>query len=187
MELTSDPEPRSITGTPIRADGTALTPEAFETLYREAWPSVVDYLRFRIGPAQAEDVAADVFVRAWAARGQYDPARGVPGAWLWGITRNAARAWRRDRTVSPAPLDEDLADDAALPEQGARAEMMARVATAMMELAPLDQEIVALRFGAGLSHRSVGEALGLTETAAAVRLHRAVRRLRIALEGSGDR
>lgn len=167
---------------PTNAGSITLTPEAFDSLYRQSWPSIVDYLRFRIGPADAADVAADVFVRAWAARGQYDPARGGPSTWLWGIARNAARDWFRGPIARVEPLAEDIATDAGLPEQGVRAEAMARVAAAVAQLEPIDRDIIALRFGGGLSNREVGQSVGLSEAAAATRLHRAIKRLRVSLE-----
>ncbi len=142
---------------------------------------MVDYLRFRVGPGDAADVAAGIFVRAWAARAQFDPDRGSPAGWLWGIARNGARAWWRGR---PRPVDvlaNDFAVDAGLLEHGARAESMVLVSAALARLEPIDQEIVALRFGAGLSFRAVGDAVGLTEGAATVRLHRTIRRLRLVL------
>ncbi|MEO8084770.1 MAG: RNA polymerase sigma factor [Ardenticatenales bacterium] len=154
----------------------------FEALYRTAWPRVVDYLRFRIGPDDAADVAAEVFVRAWKARAQYAPDRGEPEAWLWGIARNAARDHRR---APRPPIDLDaVADvaDASLAEHGAGVEATARVAVALAMLEPIDRDIVALRFGGGLPFREVGAAVGLTEAAAATRLHRAIKRLRSLLE-----
>lgn len=164
-----------------------VTPQAFEVLYRDAWPAVVDYLRFRIGAADAEDVAADAFVSAWAARSQYDSARGTAAARLWGIVRNAARASQRTRRGPTVPLTgAEAAAGPELVDRAARAETWARVESALARLKPVDREIIALRFGAGFSHRAIGEALGLTEMATAARLHRAVRRLRATFEGGAD-
>jgi len=160
-----------------------LTSEAFDLLYRASWPAIVDYLRFRIGPAEGVDVAADVFVRAWKARAQYEPARGAPEAWLWGIARNGAKDWLRRRGEHQDPLDRNLAMDTGLAEHGEQAEAMAHVAKAVAQLDPIDQDIVALRFGGGLSHRDIGATLGITEAGAATRLHRAVKRLRQIVEG----
>ena len=162
----------------------AMSAEAFEALYREHWPAVVDYLRFRVGPADAADVAADAFAHAWKARGQYDPSRGVAAGWLWAIARNTANAWFRGRPRAAESLAEGLAMDASLVDLAARAESMARVAVAVGRLGVIDQEIIALRFGGGLPYRDIGDAVGLTENATTARLHRAIRRLRIALEGS---
>lgn len=167
------------------SDALSLTPQAFEALYRHAWPSIVDYLRFRIGPADAADIASDIFTRAWAARHQFDPARGATSSWLWGITRNAAKDWHRNHSVSVQPLHEDLATDDDLTERGARSVTMAEVAAAVSLLDSVDQDIIALRFGGGLSHREVGHTIGLSEMAAAKRLHRALERVSKALHKEG--
>ena len=185
MEPTRDADASSIKTDSLTPAAT-LPPEAFEHLYNVAWPLVVNYLRFRIGPIDAQDVAADVFVCAWAARAQFDPARGTPAAWLWGIARNSARAWHRAGRAPSQSLPGDVIDDAAWAERAARAEIMGQVAAALTQLAPIDQEIVALRFGAGLSYRAIGESVGISETATGARLHRAVRRLRLAFEGGGE-
>ena len=61
MNLRATPVPDSPTlEVPVHRGEGALTPEAFEALYREHWPAVVDYLRFRVGPTDAADVAAAI-------------------------------------------------------------------------------------------------------------------------------
>lgn len=187
MSLLQDAQPEVEPAASVSRGGSVLSSASFEKLYREAWPTVVDYLRFRIGPIDANDVAADVFTRAWQARDQFDPSRGTAQAWLWGIARNAAT----DRLRSPPQAAEELSDtmsvDTGLAERGERAVRMARVAEAVADLDGIDQDIVALRFGGGLTHREVAELVGLTEAAAATRLHRAIKRMRAQLERSGPR
>lgn len=178
-----DPPPTSPAPASRRVQAGTLTTEAFEDLYRACWPVIVDYLRFRIGPAEADDVAADVFVRAWKARAQYEPARGEPTTWLWAIARNAAKDWLRRGAERSDPLDRSVALESGLAERGALAEAMSHVAAAIARLEPIDRDIVALRFGGGLSHRDIGATLDLSEAGAATRLHRAIKRLRRILEG----
>jgi RNA polymerase sigma-70 factor (ECF subfamily) len=179
----TQPEPGR-TAIPATPSGEPIDAPAFEALYQSHWPLLVDYLRFRIGPADAADIAADVFARAWSSRGQFDAARGDAAAWLWGIARNAARDCKR-RARHDERLGESARADTDLETTAARRETMDRVATAVTQLRPIDQEIVSLRFGAGLKHREIGRLLGLAEDAAGQRLHRAVRQLRHLLEGSG--
>jgi RNA polymerase sigma-70 factor (ECF subfamily) len=56
------------------------------------------------------------------------------------------------------------------------------VRAALAGLEPRDREVVALRFHAGLSQAELAQVLGVSETAAATRLHRAVTRLRRACD-----
>ena len=64
---------------------------AFEALYSSSRDDVYAYaaglLRDR---AAAEDVTATAFERAYRKRSRFDPRRGSPRAWLFGIVRNAA-------------------------------------------------------------------------------------------------
>lgn len=160
------------------------TDQAFEAFYRQRWPQVMDFARYRLGgEAEAEDAAAETFIRAWALRHRFDGARGTAEAWLFGIARHVVqdqqrRWWRRP----PAPLEAAAgAPDPAL-EAADDALDWPALRPALARLNRLDQEIIALRFGAGLDHRSIAQALGQGEANVALRLHRGLRRLRRALE-----
>src|SRR6478609_3936990 len=61
----------------------------FEDLYRTSrdYAYAAGLLR---DPAAAEDVTATAFERAYRKRRRFDPRRGSPRAWLFGIARNAA-------------------------------------------------------------------------------------------------
>lgn len=166
-----------------RAGAPSAVPEtAFDDLFRNQWSSVVNYLRFRVGPYDAQDVAADVFTRAWERRHGFDGTRGNLSGWLWAIARNTATSKLRRQPPLSMPLE---ATDAArdLFEPADRSDDLAQVAAIMQRLGALDHDIIALRFGAGLAHRDVGEMLGISEDNVAVRLHRAIRRLRLEMEG----
>ncbi len=84
--------------------------EAFEKLYQQFFMSVYRYTAFRIGGDVAEDIVADVFVKAWEKLHLYKPQKGVPfGAWLFRIARHTViDTYRRDRNFEEIP--ENLAD-----------------------------------------------------------------------------
>jgi RNA polymerase sigma-70 factor (ECF subfamily) len=65
------------------------------------------------------------------------------------------------------------------PEQSALARLDLEAAIA--SLGPRDRELVALRYGADLTARQIGELLGEKTNAVEVALHRALRKLREAL------
>lgn len=161
------------------------TDQAFELFYRQRWPQVMDFARYRLaGEAEAEDAAAETFSRAWALRGRFDARLGSAEAWLFGIARHVVqdqrRRWWRRRPELPLEAGAGAADpgleaaDAGLDWPALR--------RALSDLKRLDQEIIALRFGAGLDHRSIAQALGQGEANVALRLHRGLRRLRATLE-----
>src|SRR5437763_1866567 len=73
------------------------------------------------------------------------------------------------------------AQDVLAPSPAAEVEYSARrdaVRAALDELEPRERELVALRFFAGLSHAEIAAIAGLSESNAAIRLHRAMTKLR---------
>ena len=152
----------------------------FEALYRAARDDLFAYaatlLRDR---ASAEDVTAAAFERAYRRQSAFDPRRGSERAWLFGIARHAAldelRRRSRHATLAADPPD-TFADDFA----GAAVDRTALVA-ALATLAVRDREVIALRFHAGLDTAEVAEVLGTTPTNAGTLLHRAMTKLREAM------
>jgi RNA polymerase sigma-70 factor (ECF subfamily) len=138
---------------------------------------VYAYVAYRIGDGpDAEDVTSAVFERALRYHDSYDRRKGPPLAWLIGIARREI-----DSTLgAQLPLQgEDDAIELAAP--GDLAEDSVRrlsVAAAVEHLDQRDRELIALRYGADLTARQIGELLGMQTNAVEVALHRALARLR---------
>jgi len=162
-------------------DGTAET--SCREWYEAHGRAIYSYLRFHLASAaQAEDLTADVFLRALRAAGRFDPARGSARAWLFHIARNALRDHLRHQRRQPqvwlGALD-DLHSEAPSPEERLLwKEEVARLLAALSTLAAPDQEIIGLRYGSGLDSAEVAEILGVREAAVRTRLWRALGRLR---------
>jgi len=145
---------------------------------------VYSYVAYRIGHgAEAEDVTSDVFERALRGRATYDPGRGSPIAWLLGIARRCVSEAVASRleTVAEPP---DVADTTSVEE---RSVARLTLAAAIAELDEREQDLLALRYGADLTARRIGEVLGLQTNAVEVALHRALAQLRELLEASEAR
>jgi RNA polymerase sigma factor (sigma-70 family) len=159
------------------ADRDAL--REFEGLYRECRDDVYAYVATMVrDAATAEDVTATAFEKAYRRRGQFNSGRGTPRSWVFGIARNAALdELRRRKRHAALPLDPvDEVDPVA--EPGEDPSRRAAVAAALAGLATRDREIVALKFGAGLSNGELGTVLGTSETNAGTLVHRAMSKLR---------
>ena|SRR5207247_1234006 len=144
---------------------------------------VYSYVAYRIGDGpEAEDLTSETFERAVRYRSSYDARRGGPLPWLIGIARRCIAS--RPFTPLSDPTVEELASPGDL-EQSAvdRLTIVAAVAT----LPERDRELVALRYGADLSARQIGEVLGMTPNAVDVALHRALGRVREEVEGLNPR
>jgi RNA polymerase sigma-70 factor, ECF subfamily len=159
---------------------------AFDQLYRSSRDDVYAYVAGLLhdGPA-AEEVTASAFERAYRKRKRFDPRRGEPRAWLFGIARNAAldELRRRGRQAALATEPADL-DGAAVESGAERSERRLALRAALAHLEPRERELIALKFFAGLGNAEIASVLGISESNAGTRLHRAVTKLREALDGS---
>jgi len=127
-------------------------------------------------PERAEDAVADAFTnayRSWARVSQHP----APVAWVIRSALNSFRSgwrvWRREIAEVP--------DVVALPpDPGLDADLLQLV----WRLPPRQREVVALRLLADLDTRQTAAVLGISPKTVTVHLHRALRQLRAALDGS---
>lgn len=142
---------------------------------------VYAYVAYRMGDGpDAEDVTSDTFERALRYGKSYDPSRGAAITWLLGIARRCIDDYSSrslelvDDVPEPPPPPTRLEDDV-----GRRLQL----AAAIQGLGQRERELIALRYGADLTAREIGELLGLQTNAVEVALHRALGRLRATLGG----
>ena len=141
---------------------------------------VYSYVSYRLGDGpEAEDVTSDVFESAVRYRSSFDSRKGEPIAWLFGIARHRVAWWLANRPQPAAELDEQEAAGDVESETVERVALEAALAT----LSERDQELLALRYGGDLRAREIGRILGLKTNTVEVALHRALERLRAAVEG----
>ncbi len=154
---------------------------AFERLYRGSRDDVYAYVAGLLrDPAAAEEVTAVAFERAYRKRKRFDPRRGEPRAWLFGIARNAALDELRRRGRQAQLLAEPV--DRA-PHPGAPVdERRLSVAAGLEKLSAGERELIALKYFAGLDNAEIAVVLQISETNAGTRLHRVMTKLREACD-----
>jgi len=93
----------------VETDGTLIErscrgrADAFVAVVQRHEVAVHAYLARRAGAQAADDLLGEVWLRAFAGRGGYDPAHPDARPWLYGIARNVLRAhWRARRPAAPA-------------------------------------------------------------------------------------
>ena len=155
----------------------------FDALYAAHRDEVWRYLRRRTADDH-EDLTTEVFLVAWRRRSEL-PHEPLP--WLYGVARkvlanhrrgDARRAALAERAAAHAREDApDLADAVGLRDD---------LAQALAKLNEPDRELVLLVPWEGLTIAEAAAALGCTRAAAAVRLHRARKRLHHALTGPAE-
>ena len=161
--------------------------EAFRKLYAALYPRVRGYAGRRVqGEADADDLTARVFHKLLEGLREIDPRLGVTG-WALRCARNLliddARRRRPNASLEDAALVEPRTPLADLLVK----ERLGAAAAGLAALPESDRELLALRFGDGLSHGEIAALLGLSSAAVRKRCSRALREVREALAaGSAD-
>ena len=156
----------------------------WDALFQEALPRVFNFFRYRLADRDtAHDLTATTFERAWRQRRHYDPHRSEPGTWLLGIARNVWREYVRQHgreveRLTPLEAASFHPSPSQLVERLVVAEEQARLRALLAQLPEREQELIALKYGAGLTNRQIAAMTGLSESNVGTILHRTVRKLR---------
>lgn len=152
----------------------------WEALYADHLPRIYNYFRFRLaGEADVEDLTARTFEKAWSARSRYRRDLAGFSTWLYRIAQNVCVDHLRSRRTH-APLDAaaEVAAERTLETDEERRSDLTRLAALTAALPGRERELIALRYGAGLSNRAIAPLVGLSESNVGTILHRTVQTLR---------
>jgi len=152
----------------------------FTAIYDEHRPQVYAYAVSRAGRQLADDIVGDTFLVAWRRLDVVPP---QPLPWLLGVARNVIREQYRDEARQAslaAELRAWVTEAGADPADGV-AERVA-VLAALGALTEADRELITLVAWQGLAPRLAARVVGCSVATYFVRLHRARKRLRDALD-----
>jgi RNA polymerase sigma-70 factor (ECF subfamily) len=149
-------------------------------LYKDQLPRIYNYFRYRFGTgADAEDLTARTFEKAWRARRRYRRDLAGFATWLLRIARNVSIDHMRSLRQH-APLEEALETQAqdTPEEEQARESDSNRLAALLAQLPDRERELLSLKYGAGATNREIARVTGLSESNVGTILHRSVQTLR---------
>jgi RNA polymerase sigma-70 factor (ECF subfamily) len=161
---------------------------AFEDLYRAHLRDVYSYAYYRIGNHHdAEDLTEQTFLQAYRhferARRESDGRPLRP--WLIRIAHNLASNYHRDRARRPTSALES-ADPISHPHATEQVvegrEELREVMQGLTRLPDDRREALIMRFALGMGNREIARALGRTDGATKVLIHRAIKQLEENLE-----
>ena len=146
-------------------------------------------------PVLAEDVAQEVFVRAWRHAANYDARRAAVPTWLLAITRNLAIDTVRVRRAEPMEPDAIVAlqletTDAGPPDAAASNEDAARLRRALSDLPVEQRRALVLASIRGFTAQEISEAEAIPLGTAKSRIRAGMLKLRSSLaptEREGER
>lgn len=158
----------------------AETAVDFESVYEAELPRIYNYFRYRVGNDQiAEDLTAETFEKAWRNRASYRADLASFATWLFALARRVAADYYRKRHPS-LPLDETswISNPQETEDAAQERAEFARLAALLARLADRERELVALKYGAGLTNRAIARLTGLSETNVSTILSRLTQQLR---------
>jgi len=162
---------------------------AFSDLYRDHLRDVYSYSYYRVGNHHdAEDLTEQTFLQAYRhfERAQRESNGRPLRPWLIRIAHNLASNFHRDRARRPTTAL-DNADPIAAPhgtEQVVEGrERLQQVMEGFAHLPDDRRDALIMRFSLGMDNREIARALGRTDGATKVLIHRAIKQLEEVIDG----
>jgi RNA polymerase sigma-70 factor, ECF subfamily len=165
--------------------------DEFTALYKDHLRDVYSYAYYRVGNHHdAEDLTEQTFLQAYRhfERAQRESQGRPLRPWLIRIAHNLAANYYRDRSRRPQTSIDDAGTlPAPLTTEGLveDREDLTRILECVQELPDDRREALIMRFALGMDNREIARALGRTDGATKVLLHRAIRQLEGLVRNAG--
>lgn len=144
--------------------------QAFAALYREYMPTVYKFLYYRMGSnkAVAEDMTAEVFLRALRKVGDFNWTGADFGSWLLRIARNLVLDNAKSSRARLEILNDEMPEDSAGEDRSTESAVLEnldnqRIYKAITQLSPDQRDVITMRFIQGMDVSAVAEAMGKKE------------------------
>lgn len=168
--------------------GSLADADQFAVVFDRHWGEMHRYVVRRLGVAAAEDVTAEVFLRAFRLRERYQPERADARLWLYGIASKLIAehrcAERRQLRLlaSTVPGESAASFEERSDDKVAATELRPRLAALLGRLKKADRDLLLLIAWGDLTNAEAAEVLGIPESTARSRLARLRQKLRQALD-----
>ena len=166
--------------------------EEFSALYKAHLRDVYSYSYYRVGNHHdAEDLTEQTFLQAYRhfERAQQESQGRPLRPWLIRIAHNLAANYYRDRSRRPQTnIDDAGALSTPHTTEGLVQDRddLARILRGVQQLPDDRREALIMRFALGMDNREIARALGRTDGATKVLIHRAIRQLEERMDGGGS-
>ena len=160
-------------------------PGGLAILFEHFYPKIFQYLYYRVGAHEAEDLTADVFLRMLKSIKQQ---KGSFTAWLYTIARNVSTDYYRSaRTRRETWLSDEMeatlvAKEEPMSFDDGRSEIEAKLSA----LSADQRELITLKFIQGLSNAEIGEIMDRKPEAVRGLQFRALSTLRATLNETAE-
>ncbi len=162
---------------------TELTEVEWERLYHDYSGKVLGYILARVQRrADAEDLCAEVFEKAWRRYEAFDPEKASISTWIFTITRNTVIDFFRKNHPSEE-LDENMAEEGEVDDELLNGETLEELAKALTTLPAEQQDIIVMLYYDRKPMTEIAKLMRLSYGAVKIRHQKALSALRKQLEG----
>lgn len=167
-----------------------LEQAAISALYRRHVQAIYRYIYYRVGDVHiAEDLTAEVFLRAIEGLPNYEAGETPFVAWLYRIAQaRVADHFRQKQRARTTDLQENWSsDEDPLPARVEQSFRQQKLREAISQLTPDQQQVILLKFVEGLKNREIAKILGKTEGAVKSLQRRALNALQRLMERTDEK
>ena len=133
-----------------------------EKIYRDFHGKVYGYIVSKINNQHnAEDLAADVFVKVYEKLDSFDDSKASLSTWIYTITRNTLTDYYRTRRVFEE-IPETMETDFSVEDDVCNAEMLENLARALETLDERERDIIILRFYSGKTLKEIAAQMDIS-------------------------
>jgi RNA polymerase sigma-70 factor, ECF subfamily len=152
----------------------------WDSVYRSELPRIYNFFLYKVGDREfAQDLTATTFERAWKLRSRYSATIAAISTWLFGIARNVLKEHlRKSKKTGQGP------ESIFQIQQQQEKERLGKI---LRDLPEREQDLIALKYGAGLTNREIAKLTNLSESNVGSILHRTVKNIRTRLEADNGR
>lgn len=166
-------------------------PDAYVEVCRRHASDLSLWLQRQVGRSVADELLAETVARGWYARRRFrDPGSGSAGPWLQGIAGNVVREYRRRGAIElrareklGLPIDIGCGVDDEAEEHLAASIELKTIGPSLRCLPDEQRSALELRIVHEHDYRTIAAMQGVSVSTARVRVHRALKSLRLAMTG----
>ncbi|HOU00750.1 MAG TPA: RNA polymerase sigma factor [Anaerolineaceae bacterium] len=156
----------------------------WDEIYQSTLPDLFNYFLYRTRDEKiAQDLSSITLERAWSNKLRYRSDLASVQSWIFGIARNVFKEYLREHRRNASklvPLEPEDSQTDLFDRNKFDTKILLKRLIAM--LPEKEQELIALKYGAGLNNREIAKLLHLSESNVGTRLFRIVESLRKKME-----
>lgn len=136
---------------------------------------IFNYISYRLNDSDlAADLTGEVFLALIKALKRGKPPQTTLKGWLYAVARNLVVDHLKRRVMTVPLFDDLVSDEPSLTDQAYLSQIMPTLKEAVLKLTEEQQDVIALRFGQGLSLAETADLMGKTIGSVKALQHRAL-------------